>query len=120
MTTIEQEASPAVKLPPGRRLPRGVQGVLALPNRRTALQRLRRIYGSAFTIDLPIFGQLVVISDPTEIRQLLRVAPSDAPGEGWLTRGVALAPSRGALVSVRRRSSLGAGDFPQPAVDAHR
>jgi cytochrome P450 len=76
MTTIEHEASmTAVKLPPGPRLPRAVQGTLALTNRRTALQMLRRIYGSACTIDLPIFGQLVVISDPCEIRQLFKSAP---------------------------------------------
>src|SRR4051812_9947529 len=76
MTTIEREASTAaVKLPPGPRLPRAVQGALALTNRRIALQLLRRVYGSAFTVDLPIFGQLVVISDPNEIRQLFRSAP---------------------------------------------
>jgi cytochrome P450 len=76
MTTIEREASTAaVKLPPGPRLPRAVQGALALTNRRIALQLLRRVYGTAFTVDLPIFGQLVVISDPNEIRQLFRSAP---------------------------------------------
>jgi len=79
MTTIEHEASPAVvKLPPGPRLPRAAQGALALTDRRIALQMLRRIYGSAFTIDLPIFGQLVVISDPNHIRQLFRAAPDVA------------------------------------------
>jgi cytochrome P450 family 138 len=79
MTTIEHEASPAVvKLPPGPRLPRAAQGALALTDRRIALQVLRRIYGSAFTIDLPIFGQLVVISDPNHIRQLFRAAPDVA------------------------------------------
>ena len=73
MTTIERGApTTAVKLPPGPRLPRAVQGALALTNRRMALQMLRRVYGSAFTIDLPIFGQLVVISDPNDIRRLFR------------------------------------------------
>jgi cytochrome P450 len=48
---------------------------LALTNRRIALQMLRHLYGSAFTIDLPIFGQLVVISDPNDIRQLFKTAP---------------------------------------------
>ena len=79
MTTIEHEASRAVvKLPPGPRLPRAAQGALALTDRRIALQMLRRIYGSAFTIDLPIFGQLVVISDPNHMRQLFRAAPDVA------------------------------------------
>jgi len=65
----------AVKLPPGPRLPRTVQGALASTNRRIALQILRRVYGSAFTIDLPIFGRLVVLSDPNDIRQLFKAAP---------------------------------------------
>jgi cytochrome P450 len=76
MTTIDREAPTAVvKLSPGPRLPRTVQGVLALANRRIALRVLRRVYGSAFSIDLPIFGQVVVISDPGHIRQLFKAAP---------------------------------------------
>ncbi|HEY6647734.1 MAG TPA: cytochrome P450 [Mycobacterium sp.] len=79
MTTIDREASTAVvKMPPGPPLPRGVQGVIAVANRRIALQMLRRRYGSTFTIDLPIFGQMVVISDPNHIRQLFRTAPDIA------------------------------------------
>jgi hypothetical protein len=171
---------------------------LALANRRIALRIMRRVYGSAFTIDLPIFGQLVVISDPNDIRQArhrhhvpsgegptLQIGPwtlpqgqtivtsigvlhadesvfhaahrfdadrflsrrldpaewipygggvrrcigapyatmeiravlrtllrdftislSNAHDEGLLSRGVALAPSRGALVRVRRRHAI--------------
>lgn len=76
MTTITHEASTTVvKLPPGPRLPRAVQGLLAFADRRIALQIMRRRYGSAFTIDLPIFGQMVVISDPSHIRQLFKAAP---------------------------------------------
>jgi len=79
MTTIEREAPTAVvEMPPGPPLPRAVQGVIAVANRRIALQMLRRRYGSAFTIDLPIFGQMVVISDPSHIRQLFRTAPDIA------------------------------------------
>jgi hypothetical protein len=79
MTTIAREASASVvKLPPGPRLPRAIQGALALIDRRIALQTLRRRYGSAFTIDLPIFGQMVVISDPSHIRQLFKAAPGIA------------------------------------------
>jgi cytochrome P450 family 138 len=79
MTTFEREASTGVvKLPPGPPLPRAVQGVLALADRRIALQMMRRRYGSTFTIDVPIYGQLVVISDPSHIRQLFRTAPDIA------------------------------------------
>ncbi len=51
-------------------MPRAIQGVVALANRRVALERLRRRYGSAFTVNVPIFGRLVVLSDPGEIREL--------------------------------------------------
>jgi cytochrome P450 len=79
MTTTDHEASTTVvKLPPGPSLPRAVQGVTALANRRIALQVMRRRYGSAFTLDLPIFGHMVVISDPNHIRQLFRTAPDIA------------------------------------------
>ena len=79
MTTKDYAASTTVAhLPPGPPLPRAVQGVAALANRRMALKILRRRYGSAFSLDLPIFGQLVVISDPNHIRQLFRAAPDIA------------------------------------------
>jgi hypothetical protein len=79
MTTIDSQAPTAlVKLPPGPRLPRAVQGVLGLANRRVAVSMMRRVYGPAFTVDVPIFGRLVVISDPDEIRQLFRSAPEVA------------------------------------------
>jgi cytochrome P450 family 138 len=74
MTATDHEASAtAVKLPPGPSFPRVLQGAAALADRRIALQILRRRYGSAFSIDLPIFGHMVVLSDPGHIRQLFRI-----------------------------------------------
>ena len=43
-----------------------------MTDRRIALRIVRRRYGSAFSLQLPIFGNLVVLSDPNHIRQLLR------------------------------------------------
>ena len=76
-TTDQEEPATAVKLPPGPPFPRALQGAAALADRRIALQILRRRYGSAFSIDLPIFGHMVVLSDPGDIRQLFRIG-SDA------------------------------------------
>ena len=74
MTTTDHEASAtAVKLPPGPPLPRTLQGLATLADRRIALQIVRRRYGSAFSIDLPIFGSMVVLSDPSHIRQLFKL-----------------------------------------------
>ncbi|MDT5265488.1 MAG: cytochrome family [Mycobacterium sp.] len=85
MTTTNQEPSTnheasttAVKLPPGPPIPRAIQGALAVANRRIALQIVRRRYGSAFSIHLPIFGRMVVLSDPDDIRQLFRTGPDAA------------------------------------------
>ena len=73
MTTTEHQASTtSVRLPPGPGLPKAVQGALALTDRRVALQVVRRRYGSAFSLNLPIFGHMVVLSDPDDIRQLFR------------------------------------------------
>jgi cytochrome P450 len=78
MTATDREApATTVKLPPGPSFPRALQGAVALADRRIALQILRRRYGSAFLINLPIFGHMVVLSDPAQIRQLFRMG-SDA------------------------------------------
>ena len=75
MTTPRVESpSATVKLPPGPRIPRAIQGAAALANRRLAVKMLRRRYGSAFTVDVPIFGRLVVLSDAGQIRELFRTS----------------------------------------------
>ncbi|HSV39886.1 MAG TPA: cytochrome P450 [Nocardioidaceae bacterium] len=61
-------ASP--RLPPGSTLPRAALGVVVLTSRRRALQSLTRRYGSAFTVNLPMFGRCVFVSDPALVRQL--------------------------------------------------
>lgn len=72
---MHEPPTATVKLPPGPGLPRAVQGAAALANRRVALAVLRRRYGSAFTVDVPIFGRIVVISDPAQIRALFAARP---------------------------------------------
>lgn len=72
MDTEEFAPTTVVELPPGPRIPRTLQGILAIADRRIALRTVRRMYGSAFSLHLPIFGRIVVISDPNYIRQLLR------------------------------------------------
>jgi len=68
----------AVTLPPGPSLPRAVQGAIAIAAPLWAMRRLRERYGSAFTLDLPIFGRAVVISDPAEVKQLFTASPAVA------------------------------------------
>jgi len=73
--TNHEASTPVAKLPTGPRLPPAVQGVVAVANRSLALQIMRRRYGSAFSLHLPIFGRMVVLSDPRHIRQLFKAGP---------------------------------------------
>ncbi|MEV7098246.1 cytochrome P450 [Amycolatopsis sp. NPDC051045] len=62
-------------LPPGPTVPRAVQGAYALTQPLRGLRRLRERYGDAFTVNVPIFGNAVVISGPAEIKQLFTSGP---------------------------------------------
>ena len=64
-----------VKLPPGPPLPRALQGAYALTMPMRGMRGLRDRYGDAFTVRMPIFGRSVVLSDPTEIKQLFKANP---------------------------------------------
>jgi cytochrome P450 len=64
-----------VTLPPGPSAPRFVQGARALLTPMRGMRRLRDRYGDAFTVNVPIFGRALVISDPAEIKQLFQTSP---------------------------------------------
>lgn len=59
-----------VTLPPGPSTSRAVQGAYALTVPRRGVRQMRERYGDAFTVNVPIFGQAVVISDPAEVKRL--------------------------------------------------
>lgn len=59
-----------VRLPPSTRIPKLVQGIAFLVNRDKAVAAVARRYGSEFTLNLPIFGPTVVISDPALVKEL--------------------------------------------------
>jgi cytochrome P450 len=68
----------AVTLPDGSSLPRVVQGTMALAAPLRTMRRWRGRYGPTFTVDVPIFGRAVVISDPAEVKQLFTTSPEIA------------------------------------------
>ena len=53
-----------VRLPPGPRLPKTVQGVALLTALCQVVPVLARRYGTAFTVRLPIFGTTVMVYEP--------------------------------------------------------
>lgn len=59
-----------VRLPPGPRLPKLIQGAAVLTARYGAVAALGRRYGTTFTLQLPVFGETVVISDPVLVKDL--------------------------------------------------
>lgn len=59
-----------VRLPPGPRIPKLIQGTAVLTARYGAIAALGRRYGSTFTLNLPVFGETVVISDPVLVKEL--------------------------------------------------
>src|SRR5579862_6036125 len=67
-----------VTLPDGPSLPRFVQGGIVIVAPLWMMRRLRERYGSAFRINVPIFGDAVVISDPAEVKQLFMTSPEIA------------------------------------------
>lgn len=59
-----------VRLPPGPRTPAAIQGVRFVASRRVSLGALADRYGSAFTLNLPIFGRTVLISEPDLVKEI--------------------------------------------------
>jgi cytochrome P450 len=77
-----------VRLPPRVAIPKIVQGLAFMAGRERAVGALARRYGTAFTLDLPIVGKAVVISDPALIKDLFTTGgdlvgrrPSNGLGE---------------------------------------
>jgi cytochrome P450 len=67
----------AVHLPPGPRLPRPLVGAALITARRRAIALAHRRYGPAFTIDMPLAGPSVFLSDPALIKQLFTTSPDE-------------------------------------------
>ena len=96
MTTTTDATTPTMRklqLPAHPQVPKTVQGVVALVNRTKALTLLRRRYGPDFTVNVPIFGRLVVLSDPDHIRELFR-AGADSPTRSTQASAGSWAPIR--------------------------
>jgi len=59
-----------VRLPPTVRVPKILQGFAFVTSRARFVRALGKRYGAAFTLNLPIFGPTVVISDPVVVKDL--------------------------------------------------
>lgn len=70
-------ACTTVKLPPAPRIPKALQGLGFALSRRGMMQRLARRYGDAFTLNLPMYGRVVVVGDPQLAKQIFTTGPED-------------------------------------------
>src|SRR6478736_4604710 len=59
-----------VRLPPAPRIPKALQGIGFVVNRDKAAAAVAKRYGPEFTLNLPIFGHAVVLSDPALVKDL--------------------------------------------------
>nr|GLK39957.1 putative cytochrome P450 138 [Rhodococcus wratislaviensis] len=71
--------TPSVNLPPAPRIPKALQGSAFTLSRRRTIEKFSRRYGKAFTLDLPLFGRTVVVTDPRLAKQVFTANP-DAVG----------------------------------------
>jgi len=59
-----------VRLPPALQIPKVLQGIGFVVNRDKAVAAVAKRYGPEFTLNLPIFGHAVVVSDPALVKDL--------------------------------------------------
>jgi len=67
---LAEATTDPVRLPPGPALPKLALAAAFLGARHHTVAALGRRWGSAFTVNVPIIGQAVVISDPVLIKDL--------------------------------------------------
>lgn len=67
---MAQVTSDPIRLPPGPRTPKLIQGLQFFTSRRASVGGLTRRYGSAVTLKLPIFGKALLISEPSLVKDL--------------------------------------------------
>ena len=63
------------KLPPRPTTPSALLKLAFLTARRPIVDRLTRRYGRVFTVDVPVFGPTVVVSDPALTKQIFTTSP---------------------------------------------
>jgi cytochrome P450 family 138 len=69
--------SSAVRMPPATRLPKALQGLGFAMSRRLMFQRLARRHGDVFTLNLPMYGRAVAVSDPQLAKQIFTTSPDE-------------------------------------------
>lgn len=77
MSEVATAPPAAVHLPPAVRGPKLLQGMGFAVSRRTMMRRLSRRYGNVFTLRLPMWGPVVMVSDPQLAKQIFTTSPDE-------------------------------------------
>jgi cytochrome P450 family 138 len=112
----------ALPLPPVVRAPRALQGIGYAVFRRQTIALLAKRHGHVFTIRIPVFGNMVVVTDPALAKQVFTASTEDlgniqpnlsrifGPGSVFALEGAASSKRR---PSVRRRPGPTAASSPR-------
>ncbi|MBW0019030.1 MAG: cytochrome P450 [Mycobacterium sp.] len=77
MSEVLVAAPAAARMPPVARIPKLFQGLVFALTRRGMIKRLERRYGSVFTLNIPIYGRVVVVGDPQLAKQVFTTSPDE-------------------------------------------
>lgn len=73
--TVDLPVGTTPKLPPSPPLPKAVQALTFMASRRWLVERLTPRYGRAVRLTVPVFGKVVVVSDPALTKQIFTTSP---------------------------------------------
>ncbi|CAJ1510266.1 cytochrome P450 [[Mycobacterium] burgundiense] len=76
-TTVDPAVVESIKLPPAPRLPTLVQGIGYGFFRRQVIDAMTARYGEAFRLRVPLFGDMVVVTDPSLVKQVFTASTDD-------------------------------------------
>jgi len=74
---IDARAVSEVKLPPATRIPKLLQGMIFAFSRKGMLRRVTERYGPAVTMHIPMYGHMVMVSDPQLAKQVFTTSPDE-------------------------------------------
>jgi len=74
-------------LPPTVRLPKAIQGLTFTLSRRWTITRAVRRHGRIVTLNVPLFGRLVVVADPQLAKDLFTANPDDSATSSRISAG---------------------------------
>jgi cytochrome P450 len=77
MLDLEAPDGAPANLPPVVALPKVIQSIGFIAMRAQMLRAAARRYGPAFTVNIPVFGRVVVVTEPTLVRQVFTASADD-------------------------------------------